>query len=180
MTVLFRRDLGGLLRARGAPLVVAEVGVAEGRYSLEMLGWGLERLYLVDAWLCRPEVTGDSREPQEWHDRNLAACRGRVAAHGDRVTFLRGLSVDVAATLPDGSLGMAYLDACHERDAVAADLVAWWPKVVSGGVLAGHDYLCPHYGVREAVDEWAAGLGLEVNLIQETGEGDAGFWVGKP
>lgn len=180
MIVRYRRDLPALVASRGAPMVAAEVGVAEGRYSLELLSGGLLRLYLVDRWRSVATQRGDSAEPQAWHEANLVGCLARVAPYLDRVVFLRGGSVEMAASVPDGSLGLAYIDAGHDAESVAADLRAWWPKVVPGGVLAGHDYLNPSYGVRVAADEFAAEVGLPLEVIAEDHEDDAGFWVGRP
>ena len=200
-----RAEIGAELSARRILGAVAEVGVAEGRFSLEILAWGVSRLYLVDAWREMTQAPpdngrshwlaaglpeslwngedvyvdgiGDAAMPQEWHDANLAKVQ-KVAKRDKRVTILRGLSIEMAAEVPDGSLSLAYLDAGHGYSAVKADLLAWWPKVAPGGILAGHDYLGYH-GVRRAADEFAARLGLTLRVIREHKDEDAGFWVEK-
>lgn len=40
----------------------------------------------------------------------------------------------------DASLDFVFIDASHDTDSVAHDLLAWWPKLKPTGVLAGHDY----------------------------------------
>lgn len=174
--VRYRRDLGALLVERGLPLAAAELGVAEGRFSLEMLAWGLSSLYLVDAWVCQPGVPGDASSPQAWHDANLAGCAERVGPYLDRVVFLRGRTDSMAVEVPDGSLGLVYVDACHAREWVLRDLQAWAPKVAPRGILAGHDFL-GEPGVRAAVEEFALSRGLDVHPIPEDREEDAGFWL---
>ncbi len=49
-----------------------------------------------------------------------------------------------------------------------ADLAAWLPKVKPGGWIGGHDYANTdprfRFGVTEAVDEWAADYGRDVEV----------------
>jgi hypothetical protein len=46
-----RSDFGKLLHEKGLDAYpAAEIGVAEGHYSLEILQWGVPRLYMVDLW----------------------------------------------------------------------------------------------------------------------------------
>jgi cephalosporin hydroxylase len=99
----------------------------------------------------------------------------RVKHLKERVTVLRGLSVEMAAQIPDNSLGLVYLDAGHDYDSVMADLNAYYPKLVKGGIMAGHDYLNTAYGVKQAVTDFAAKHGFEVHLIPEHKDEDAGF-----
>lgn len=54
----------------------------------------------------------------------------------------------------DGDLDLVFIDADHFYMSVKADLAAWWPKVKSGGIFAGHDY-SDATGVKQAVDEFA-------------------------
>ncbi|CAK0856203.1 unnamed protein product [Prorocentrum cordatum] len=42
--------------------------------------------------------------------------------------------------VPERSLDLVFLDARHDYEAVAADVVAWRPKVRPGGILSGHDF----------------------------------------
>jgi hypothetical protein len=54
--------------------------------------------------------------------------------------LLRLTSTEAAVTVPDRSLDFVYIDANHAEEFVREDLVAWAPKVRSGGCLCGHDY----------------------------------------
>lgn len=60
-------------------------------------------------------------------------------------------SLEAAATYADASIDMVFIDAAHDYDSVYADILAWAPKVKSGGIISGHDF--PHPPVRRAVDE---------------------------
>lgn len=57
----------------------------------------------------------------------------------DEVTVIRTTSA-VAAGIVCNPVGLLFVDAVHEYDAVAADIRAWVPRVIAGGWVAFHDY----------------------------------------
>lgn len=66
---------------------------------------------------------------------------------------------------------LLFIDGDHRYTGVRADIAGWAPKVVSGGIIAFHDYAPTPYhlqllpeleGVRRAVSEWAQSAGWEV------------------
>lgn len=156
-------------------LPCAEIGVAEGYFSHDMLNWGIPKLYMVDNWGHIKNVTGDGNFDDTWHNKNYTAAVERVKKFGEKAVILRGLSVDMAAQIPDKSLGLVYLDANHSYEGVTADLNAWIDKVVDGGIIAGHDYLSPQYGVYKAVQDFCKGK-YGVHIIPEIKQEDAGFY----
>jgi hypothetical protein len=170
-----RSQLPQLLKDLKLPLVAAELGVAEGYLSNDFLEGGLERLYMVDAWatLMGP---GDGANSQAWHDSNMKNALARVSKHGEKAVILRGLTEDMAYLVPDGSLGMLYLDAGHLYHEVMNDLRAWEKKVINGGIIAFHDYLAPQYGVYQAVNDYANKYKYKVFEIPENKSEDAGAW----
>lgn len=155
-------------------LPVAEVGVAEGRFSEEILSWGVSKLYLIDAWKTL-NTKGDGASPQSWHTKNYEEVLERIEPFKKDVTILIGLSTEMAKYIPDESLGMVYLDAGHDYKNVLADLKAYYPKVVKGGIIAGHDYLCKDYEVEKAVKDFVDSK-FSINIIPENHINDAGFW----
>jgi len=52
-------------------------------------------------------------------------------------------SLQAVQQYADGSLDFVFIDAAHDYDNVKADVLAWWPKVKPGGILAGHDIRHP-------------------------------------
>jgi hypothetical protein len=150
---------------------VAEIGCAEGLFSLEILQWGA-KLIMVDNWGHIPGQRGDGGYEQSWHEKNYMEAMNRVLPYRDRVTVLQGKSVSCADAVEDESLSMVYLDADHSYEGVRADLKVWLPKIRKGGIIAGHDYLNPDYGVRQAVDEI-----LTVTVIPENSHLDASFYA---
>lgn len=159
--------------------VCAELGVAEGYFSAEMLQWGIKHLYMVDMWTTNTTFPGDAGFDQEWHDKNLQGALDKTSKFkGATITILRGKTVEMAGRVPDESLDLVYLDACHSYDCVMNDLQAWFPKVKPAGVIAGHDYLALQYGVYQAVTDFARGK-YDVFTIPEHQNQDAGFYFFK-
>ncbi len=149
----------------------AEIGVAEGRSSLEFMNWGFKKCYLVDTWkhLNQP---GDGNQPQSWHDNNLRMCKESLKGYD--VTYLQGDSVDMADKVEDGSLSFVYIDANHSYQGALADLEAWVPKIKRGGICSGHDFNST-YGVREAV--WAFLKSDSIaHTLPELAVENQGFW----
>ena len=186
--------------------IAAEVGVAEANFSNDLLDasfWIVEEpligivdwesnhlpkhkeyfiktLYSVDAWRKIENVTGDGNYDQYWHDKNYESAKEKLSKYGERSVILRGLSVEMANEVRDNTLDLLYLDGAHFKVGVASDLDTWYPKVKSGGIVAGHDYLNLDYGVYEAVGEFTSALGIEVFQIPENNINDASFYFIKP
>lgn len=177
MQINYRRELYRLLKEYDLPKIVAEIGVAEGLFSRDMLKWGLDLLYCVDNWATIENVKGDGNSSQEWHDKNYENAKALMKPWDDagKVVWLKGLSHEIATEMPDYSLGMLYLDADHSLEGVTDDLNNWFRKVIPGGIVAGHDYLNTAYGVKEAVYRFCFKKYL-VHLIPEDKAEDAGFW----
>ena len=136
-------------------------------------------MHLVDPWLHYESAIGvsesetrigDPSEPQEKHDATFATALERLAPYSATCTIIRNFSVPAALQFNDESLDFVYvcpilclvladacmrncrcmqLDAIHQKDAVEADLRAWWPKLKRGGMMAGHDF--DRGGVEQAV-----------------------------
>jgi len=179
MEIKYRTELPKLLQFHNLPPIAAEVGVAEGLFSAELLRRGIN-LVMVDNWGTIEGITGDGNYPQEWHDNNLEQVRKLADKFPSRATIAQGLSTDVAATFGDEVFSLVYIDADHSYDGCMKDLQAWYPKVVKGGIIAGHDYLNNDYGVEVAVLEFCNERGIQIHLIPETKDEDASFWFIKP
>ncbi len=176
-----RAEFGRLLAERNLLGNVAEIGVATGNYSRDMLNWGVEHILMVDPWreLPPPDGCGIS---DEQHEANYQECLEKIGECeniAERTTILRMLSVEAALQTPDESLDFCYLDAQHQYRGISVDLPTWWQKVKPGGILAGHDYLPKELGVNRAVTEFAAERNLCVHLVIEH-QRDASFWIMKP
>ena len=177
MIVKFRDQLGDLLKEMKLPLVICECGVAEGLYSKQIMDWGTKTLYLIDRWE-HADTVGDSTEPQLWHDNNLQQVQDRMAVYDNRpekYIILQGDSVEMAEYIPDSSLSMVYLDADHSYEGVKRDIEAFYPKVIPGGIISGHDFLNFEYGVNKAITEFVVGR-FQIVVIPENEPNNASFY----
>lgn len=179
MEVKYRVQLMDLVKELDLHGDVAELGCAEGYFADELLRAGASRLYMIDNWATIPNIKGDGNFPQHWHNANYDKAMNRIKPYQERVVVLRGLTTWAVQFVPDESLAMLYLDASHDYDAVLNDLNLYMPKVVDGGIIAGHDFVNPAYGVKEAVEEFCRGK-YEIFVIHERKPEDAGFYFIKP
>jgi len=175
MQIDSRKQLGDLIKHLGLTKGVAEIGVAEGSFSSQIIEWGTFPLYLVDRWLSVPEDYGDSGFDQEWHDTNYRSVLERTQPHGGKCIVLRGDSSEMANSVPDNSLSLVYLDANHTYEGVKRDIEAWYPKVEEGGIIAGHDYFSQDYGVHTAINEFVNGR-FDIIPIPENELNNASFY----
>jgi hypothetical protein len=147
---------------------VAEIGVAEGLFSREILATAAPaKLHLIDLW--QHQASNDyatdpnnvsNREHEKRYQGILDVFAGPIAS--GQIQVRRGSSVDTAAAFADGQLDWVYVDALHTYDGVLADLGAYLPKVKNDGFILGHDYtnhvIAEHmkFGVVDAVNAFVA------------------------
>lgn len=179
MKIDSRSQLPRLMDFYNLPRIIAEVGTAEGIFAKEILGWGVQKLYLIDIWERVPFIPGCGSFPQEWHDGNYQKV---FELFGDKenVTILKGFSYKVAEQIPNESLGMAYIDAGHDEYSVMGDIETFWKKLMPGGVMAFHDFANPEYQVWKAVKQFVNDNSLKINTLYEDGDVvNIGAWIRK-
>lgn len=178
MEINSRTQIVELMRHFNLPLTAVEVGVAEGRLSTELIALGIERLYLVDIWENVPFIEGCASFEQSWHNKNYNEVKERFMDN-DNVVMLKGFSYKMAENIPDETLGLVYVDCDHSYAGVRADIDAYFPKLVKGGIMAFHDFKNPTYGVERAVWDFTKGNGI--NELKEDGNMyNIGAWIQKP
>jgi len=149
--------------------VCAEIGVWKGDFSariLEVVRPAI--LHLIDPWRFEagPEYSeawygGSAAKSQADMDAIHAAVRYRFEpqVESGRVAVRRQASAAAAEAFEDGYFDWVYIDANHQYEFVMQDLQAYWPKVKTGGMVAGDDYGTPGWwedGVTLAVREFSA------------------------
>lgn len=185
--ILNRDGLPNWLNEHGLTGIGAEIGVELGHYSALLLHrWRGKFLYFVDQW--KADANWMANDTDERHEANyqsfLARVQTAIGDHGPGCAdheVLRESSLEAAkriACLPEIRFDFVYIDANHKYSFVRDDIAAWAPLMRSGGLLCGHDYLQGvcwpgpkddfDYGVKQAVDEFAAAHGnLEVMTTVE-------------
>lgn len=156
-----RHELGKFLNDIGLLGSFVEVGAGYGGFAKIVLEqWQGAHWILVDVWRQQdPAIYRESTNTEVPWDTWFGQCLD-LAKIDQRVSLLRMLSVDAARLFADECLDGVYIDANHAYDAVLADLKAWWPKVKSGGLFAGHDFATRYANgefieVEAALKAWA-------------------------
>ncbi|HEX5096648.1 MAG TPA: class I SAM-dependent methyltransferase [Acidimicrobiia bacterium] len=152
--------------------VVVEIGSQRGVSARAIVHACQPRLLvLVDPWrkIGGAYENDPADRPTRTREEEMRVCAARVGCMSN-VAMLRCLSHEANALFADGSCDAVYLDGDHSYEGVAHDIEMWWPKVKSGGVLAGHDYTIalPWVGVMRAVDEWVVREGLDLQVTESS------------
>lgn len=168
-----RNDFGTLLNELGLLGEGVEIGVYEGDYSEILLGsWKGKCLHLVDPW-CYMNDYYDGMNAQDYIcEARMQKTIQRLEPWQGRFQIHRKPSSEAALEIEQGTLDFVYIDANHDYQHAAEDIRIWYPKLRSGGLLAGHDfcnettswYTC---GVQSAVEEFVREKELELYLTQD-------------
>lgn len=145
-----------------------EVGIWQGRSTI-YLADKIRQSQKPIFFYAFDTFTGSAEHQSEIQQMNAQGktlegiFRDNLAASGnsDYVKAITLDSVSASQLFDDQSLDLIFLDACHDYDAVKADIAAWLPKVKPGGLIAGDDYHPNWPGVIQAVDELLPGRTLE-------------------
>jgi hypothetical protein len=138
MTGKGKPDVLAAINFLGLRGIFVEVGTFRGNFAEQICRFTqCEKLYYVDPY----RSYDDFRD--RINDLDLGAIfettKKRLSPFGDRVSFLRDFSEKGADAFAAGILDLVYIDANHQREFVTGDLIAWYPKVRSGGLLCGDD-----------------------------------------
>ncbi len=169
---LAHRSIPGWLTVRDARLLYAmahhgpgrgaivEIGSAWGK-STVALGRGSKRarrepVHAIDPHTGDPWYLVESGIAPEQFS-SLAGFQANIRRFrvDDWVVPVVATSTDAARNLDVGPIRLLYIDGLHTYEGVRADIEAWTPRVVPGGLIVFDDYsnTNPGVGVRAAVDE---------------------------
>lgn len=164
-----------LLRMLPRGGVCAEIGVWKGDFSAAILRKTKPtRLHLIDPWRFEtdPEYSSSYYGGAIVRDQGMMnsiyerVCeRFRPAVERGTVRIHRQTGEEAALELDDGYFDWVYIDGNHLYEYVKMDLANFFPKVKSGGLIAGDDYGAEGWwdgGVERAVDEFCESMACEV------------------
>ena len=121
----------------------AELGVMDGLFSHNILmRWpSNEKYYLIDIWAPLENYFDRANVDTIQQDQRLQGAKERLKEYENKTFFLRNLTIDAAKLIPDNSLDFVYIDARHDYCGCMQDLETYWPKLRSGGLMSGHDFV---------------------------------------
>ncbi len=160
---------------------IAEIGCWKGRSTRAMADNTEAIVYAVDTWrgtaqdphfkelIGKPEEylmeiflenMGDHCSEPHWHVR--------PCPHEDASTYFAKY---LGGGCYNRKFDMVFIDAAHDYASVRADILAWKPLLVPGGLMCGHDFETDRGGVVKAVKEiYPKARKVGVGTIWITGE----------
>lgn len=170
-----------------------EIGVHRGKTSeLLLRSFPALFLWMVDPWMP-PKADSDyvrsgdgcAKLSAEEQRNNMAAAADSTWFAANRRRIMRKTSGQTVATWAwrhGGAplkLDFVFIDGDHTLNAVRFDIEKWWPHIVDGGLLCGHDWNHPRcrrgqWGVDQAVQEWSEKTGVMFGVVGSV------WWMVKP
>lgn len=134
-----------------------ELGVAEGKFSETLLKTKrFAHLYSIDMW------AGDRYHDTAQYKRALQ----RLLPFREQNTTIRMTFDEALDLFPNAFFDFIYVDGyAHTGEEEGATFRNWWPKLKSGGVMAGDDYSPKWPLVVQAVDAFIADHQLEMAVL---------------
>jgi hypothetical protein len=141
-TFKHRDDIGDILQLEGFTTGL-ELGVQYGYYSNAMLSrWSkCVEYHLVDLWGPLENYEDYANVDQNKQDKIYDDAMERLKPWKSKIRVCRNLTTVCSTNYEDEYFDFIYVDARHDFKGVAADLEAYWPKLKTGGIFAGHDYI---------------------------------------
>lgn len=150
-------------------LVGVEVGVYLGHNAFNVMkNLPIEKLYLIDPYM--PWI-----EKGKLHDlpELERKARHRVKPYNDKLIWIKKTSFDAVNDIPNG-IDFVYIDGNHDYEYISKDIELYYPKIKSGGVIAGHDFNTCFLGIVKAVIDFS-----KKNSLQLQGK-EVDWWFVKP
>ena len=133
--------------------VTCELGIWTGCSTIYLLDnfASIKRHVCADPYLTYTDSPG-AGAPQSVYDEFFQTWLANRSLHDNRIEFHKTSSADLAPLLEDDLFDFIFVDGDHSREGVYRDLSLYYPKVRSGGIIAGHDWESQGwFGVQEGV-----------------------------
>lgn len=129
---------------------IAEIGVYQGR------GTSIWNTILINENVDYEYKAIDHFEGSAEHDKSInyyEITLENLKSISDKIETIKNDSILESKNYVDEYFDIVYIDASHEYKYVIEDIKHWLPKVKSGGIICGDDYISGWPGVIQAVDE---------------------------
>lgn len=123
-------------------LLYVEIGVLRATNLIALANkYPLLTLIGVDSYVEYIDEVHGYSVSKEVSLLNKKIAEGRIAksGHQQRIKLVFKDSFDFAETVQDGSVDIVFLDKNFSAEQTELDVIAWYPKVNTGGILCGHD-----------------------------------------
>ena len=164
-TVTNKDHLNKYLECLQSP-TICEVGVRVADNFKSMLTPNVEKAVAVDIWTdTGNSAQNDWLSPQKELDNQYCHVF-RMYFNNPKVKIIREFSAKAAEFFEDETFDFVYIDADHSYEGCLEDIKSWYPKVKSGGVIGGHDYVehVNGFGVKFGVLEAVAKFRRDNNI----------------
>ena len=155
-------------------LVIAEIGVFRGESTLSLFNYcDVKKIYLIDPF---DKQIADCFNPTDGTNRNIndslfEDTKSKLSKFLDKILFLKETSDDAVNKINDSEIDFLFIDGCHTYECVYKDLINYYPKVKSGGIISGDDFSNKFegFGIIEAVNDVLPGLGYkQINVYKHS------------
>lgn len=159
--------------------IAVEIGVWNADYSVKICNsLSPKQFYGIDPYVQYDNAPNvNAYETAAKLEETYLKAAAKLPPHGK---IIRDFSVNAAELFEDESIDFVYIDGDHNYEAVTADIKAWYPKIKSGGIISGHDYIEKNakrnivFGVIPAVTEFSKEYNKNISL---TSEAYATWWT---
>ena len=149
--------INDILKTKPKISTLVEIGSHLGESTTIFLAYEqIEKMYCVDPWNQDPiyEETFDSRLQPFRESRKCIK--------------LKEFSEQASKKFSNNSIDMVYIDGNHDYEYVKSDIDVWYPKIINGGIMSGHDYTNDHPGTKLAIDEFINKKQLKLSIFSDT------------
>jgi len=165
-------DLADILQQENMTVGV-ELGVQAGDFAVNMLSrWSSCNYYLlVDLWAQQENYLDLANVDNAQHDLYYRETLQKTENFKDKRHICRNLTSACVHGVADGQFDFIYVDARHDFKGVYEDMVAWWPKLRDGGIMAGHDYVTQDDGPEQSGQNWTMNYDGTIDETRTTVKG---------
>jgi len=121
---------------------MVELGVYRGDFSSRLLEEcnSIEKYYMLDPWRHLDNWNKPANTNNDIFEQFLAETKSKTDFAENKRIILQGKTTEVSDKIPDSELDFAYIDGDHTLKGITIDLIRLFPKIRTGGWIAGDDF----------------------------------------